>query len=104
MRRPVLAGLAGLSAAIYSANAQGLRDAAKGEALLKQQCQVCHQVGPGAKSGIMAYLDLRTTRERHHLSKDLENATTSAGTKRGAQSPAHARYSYKDKHPIGDDI
>jgi cytochrome c len=24
----------------------------KGEALFKQQCHVCHQVGPGAKSGI----------------------------------------------------
>jgi len=50
--RPVLVGLAGLSAAICAANAQGPGDATKGEALFKQQCQVCHRAGPGAKSGI----------------------------------------------------
>ena len=46
--RPVLVGLAGLSVAICGANAQGPGDATKGEALFKQQCQVCHRAGPGA--------------------------------------------------------
>jgi cytochrome c len=50
--RPVFLSLAGLSAVICSASAEAAGDASKGEALFKQQCQICHQVGPGAKSGI----------------------------------------------------
>jgi cytochrome c len=48
--RPVLVGVVGLTAAIHSADAQGAGDAIKGQALFQQQCHVCHQVGPGAKS------------------------------------------------------
>jgi cytochrome c len=50
--RAVLLGVLGFGAAIYSAHAQAAGDPAKGEVVFKQQCHVCHQVGPGAKSGI----------------------------------------------------
>jgi cytochrome c2 len=44
--------VAGLTATIVGARAQGSGDASKGQTLFQQQCHVCHQVGPGAKSGI----------------------------------------------------
>jgi cytochrome c2 len=50
--RLILVVAVGLAAVIYSANAEAAGDPAKGEALFKQQCHICHQVGPGAKSGI----------------------------------------------------
>jgi cytochrome c len=50
--RITIVGAMGLAVTIHSAAAQGAGDPAKGQALFQQQCHVCHQVGPGAKSGI----------------------------------------------------
>ncbi len=40
------------TALVWSANAFAAGDAAKGEALFKSKCKMCHAVGPNAKPGI----------------------------------------------------
>ena len=40
------------AALVWSANALAAGDAARGEQVFKQQCKICHALGPGAKAGV----------------------------------------------------
>ncbi len=40
------------AALVWSANAYAAGDAAKGEAIFKSKCKICHAVGPTAKAGV----------------------------------------------------
>jgi cytochrome c len=50
--RSIIVIAAGLTTTILGAHAQGSGDASKGQTVFQQQCHVCHQVGPGAKSAL----------------------------------------------------